>query len=65
MADGTQISRAVSECHSSLLKGEGHMPVTSGEAGDEDLMHAVKLEILGLVLHIFERTLKPMRMMLA
>jgi hypothetical protein len=36
-----------------------------GEAGDEALMGAVTLEILGLVLHPFKRTLEPMRMMLA
>ena len=36
-----------------------------GEAGDEALLGAVTLEILGLVLHPFKRTLEPMRMMLA
>jgi predicted aspartyl protease len=65
LADGTQISRAVSECHLSLAEGDGHTPVILGEAGDEALLGAVTLEILGLVLHPFKRTLEPMRMMLA
>jgi predicted aspartyl protease len=65
LADGTQISRAVSECHLGLPEGDGHTPVILGEAGDEALLGAVTLEILGLVLHPFKRTLEPMRMMLA
>ena len=65
LADGTQISRAGSECHLSLPQGDGHTPVILGEAGDEALLGAVTLEILGLVLHPFKRTLEPMRMMLA
>jgi hypothetical protein len=65
LADGTQISRAVSECHLSLVEGDGHTPVILGEAGDEALLGAVTPEILGLVLHPFKRTLEPMRMMLA
>jgi hypothetical protein len=39
--------------------------VILGEAGDEALLGAVTLEIFGLVLHPFKRTLEPMRMMLA
>ena len=65
LADGTQIQRAVSECHLSLAEGDGHTPVILGEKGDEALLGAVTLEILGLVLHPFKRTLEPMRMMLA
>ena len=65
LADGTQIPRAVSECHLSLPQGDGHTPVILGEAGDEALLGAVTLKILGLVLHPFKRTLEPMRMMLA
>jgi hypothetical protein len=48
-----------------LAEGDGHTPVILGEAGDEALLGAVTLEILGLVLHPFKRTLEPMRMMLA
>ncbi|MBM3237573.1 aspartyl protease [Candidatus Poribacteria bacterium] len=65
LADGTTIERKVSECHIALLQGEGHTPVILGEPGDEALLGVVTLEILGLVLNPFNRTLQPMRMMLA
>ncbi len=64
LADGTQIQRAISECHISLPQGEGHTPVILGENGDEPLLGAVTLEILGLVLNPFNRSLQPMRMLL-
>jgi clan AA aspartic protease len=64
LADGTQIERNISECHINLPQGEGHTPVILGEEGDEPLLGAVTLEILGLVLNPFNRTLQPMRMML-
>jgi len=65
LADGTTIERKVSECHVALPQGEGHTPVILGEPGDEALLGVVTLEILGLVLNPFNRTLQPMRMMLA
>jgi aspartyl protease family protein len=65
LADGTRVSRAVSECHLSLPEGDGTTPVILGEPGDEALLGAVTLEIRGLVLHPFKRTLEPMRLMLA
>ncbi len=65
LADGTTIQRKVSECLISLPQGTGHTPVILGEAGDEPLLGIVTLEILGLVLDPFKRTLQPMRMMLA
>ncbi len=65
LADGTQVARAASECHLELPEGDGHTPVILGEPGDEALLGAVTLEILGLVLHPFKRTLEPMRMLLA
>ena len=65
LADGTQIDRNVSECHIQLPQGEGHTPVILGEAGDEALLGAVTLEILALVLHPFNRTLQPSRLLLA
>lgn len=65
LADGTAIERQVSECHISLPEGEGHTPVILGEPGDEALLGVVTLEILGLVLNPFNRTLQPMRMLLA
>lgn len=65
LADGTLIERQVSECYIILPQGEGHTPVILGEEGDEALLGAVTLEILGLVFNPFQRTLQPMRMMLA
>jgi clan AA aspartic protease len=65
LADGTTIERHVSECHLELLEGEGHTPVILGEPGDEALLGAVTLEIMGLVLDPFKRTLRPMRLLLA
>jgi clan AA aspartic protease len=65
LADGTEVKRHVSECRISLPQGEGHTPVILGEPGDEALLGVVTLEELGLVLNPFNRTLQPMRMMLA
>ena len=65
LADGTAIERDVSECHLALPQGDGHSPVILGEHGDEALLGVVTLEILGLVLHPFNRTLQPARMLLA
>lgn len=65
LADGSQIERDVSECHLTLPQGEGHTPVILGAPGDEALLGAVTLEILGLVLNPFNRTLSPARMLLA
>jgi len=65
LADGTAVQRAVSECHIKLPQGDRHTPVILGEPGDEALLGMVTLEILGLVLHPFKRTLEPMRMLLA
>ena len=62
---GTAIERDVSECHIAIAQGEGHTPVILGEHGDEALLGVVTLEILGLVLHPFNRTLQPGRMLLA
>jgi clan AA aspartic protease len=65
LADGTLVEREISECHISLPQGEGHTPVILGRADDEPLLGVVTLENLGLVLNPFNRTLQPMRMMLA
>jgi len=65
LADGTTIERKVSECYIKLPQGEGHTPVILGEVGDEALLGVVTLEILGLVLNPFTRTLQPMQMQLA
>jgi clan AA aspartic protease len=65
LADGTTIERQISECHITLPQGETHTPVILGETGDEPLLGVVTLEILGLVLNPFTRTLQPMRLLLA
>ena len=64
LADGTMIERKVTECHIALPQGEGHTPIIIGDPGDEPLLGVVTLEILGLVLNPFNRTLQPMRMLL-
>lgn len=65
LADGTTVTRDVSECHIALPQGDAHTPVILGMPGDEALLGVVTLEILGLVLNPFNRTLQPMRLMLA
>ena len=65
LADGTQVERGLSECFLRLPEGEGHTTVILGEPGDEPLLGVITLEMLGLVLNPFNRTLQPMRMLLA
>lgn len=65
LADGTRITRGISECYIILPQGEGHTPVILGEADDEALLGVVTLEVLGLIFNPFKRTLQPMKMMLA
>jgi clan AA aspartic protease len=65
LADGTEVARNVSECRIKLPQGQRHTPVMLGEKGDEALLGAVTLEILGLILNPYSRELQPMRMMLA
>jgi len=64
LADGTTVERSVSEAFVIFPQGEAHTPVILGEDGDEALLGVVTLEILGLVLNPFDRTLHPMRMLL-
>ena len=64
LADGSVIRRKVSECYIMLPQGEGRTPVVLGEADDHALLGTVTLEILGLVLNPFKRTLQPIRMLL-
>src|SRR5713226_3689738 len=65
LADGTSISRVVSECHLALPQGDAHTPVILGEPGDEALLGVVTLEMLGFVLNPFSRTIQPARLLLA
>ena len=64
LADGTKLSRAVSECRLAIQGVQGTSPVILGEKGDEPLLGAVTLEILGLVLDPYKRTLQPMQLRL-
>jgi clan AA aspartic protease len=64
LADGTILERSVSEAYLVLPQGEAHTPVILGENGDEALLGVVTLEILGLVFNPFDRTLRPMRMLM-
>jgi clan AA aspartic protease len=65
LVDGTTINRQVSEVYIKLPQGEAHTPVILGEGKDQALLGVVTLEILGLVFNPFDRTLQPMRMLLA
>lgn len=65
LADGTTVERGISECYLVLPQGETHTPVILGEPDDEALLGVVTLEELGLLVNPFNRTLQPMRMMLA
>jgi predicted aspartyl protease len=65
LADGTTLTRAVSECSFELEGRRATSPVVLGETEDEALLGAVTLETLGLMLNPLSRTLQPMRMVLA
>ncbi|HAK93653.1 MAG TPA: aspartyl protease [Planctomycetes bacterium] len=61
LADGSAVSRKVSECRIALEGREGHTPVVLGEPGDDALLGVVTLENLGLVLDPFRRRLQAMQ----
>lgn len=65
LADGSAMTRGVSECTFELAGGRATSPVVLGETEDEALLGAVTLETLGLMLNPLSRTLQPMRMVLA
>jgi predicted aspartyl protease len=65
LADGTSLTRGVSECSFEIEGRRATSPVVLGETKDEALLGAVTLETLGLMLNPLSRTLQPMRMMLA
>ena len=65
LADGTTLTRGVSECTFDLEGRRATSPVVLGETEDEALLGAVTLETLGLLLNPLNRTLQPMRMVLA
>jgi|SRR5581483_10507036 len=61
LADGTHIVRDISECWFTFEGRRHHVPVVLGRRGDDALLGATTLEILGLVFDPLSRTLKPMR----
>jgi predicted aspartyl protease len=65
LADGTTLTRGVSECTFEIEGRRATSPVVLGESEDESLLGAVTLETLGLMLNPLNRTLQPMRMVLA
>jgi predicted aspartyl protease len=65
LADGTTLTRGVSECVFEIQGQRATSPVVLGETEDEALLGAVTLETLGLMLNPLSRTLQPMRMVLA
>jgi predicted aspartyl protease len=65
LADGTAITRNMSRCYLVFPQGEDYSPVILGEPGDDQaLLGVVTLEILGLVLNPFSRTLHSMHLLL-
>jgi predicted aspartyl protease len=65
LADGTPLTRSVSECIFEIQGRRATSPVVLGETEDEALVGAVTFETLGLMLNPLSRTLQPMRMVLA
>ena len=65
LADGTVIERGVSDCRFCFEGDEAPSPVVLGEEGDVALLGCVTLETLALVLNPFNRSLQPMRLLLA
>lgn len=65
LADGTAITRGVSECRFEIRGEAATSPVVLGEAGDGALLGAVTLETLGFMLNPLTREILPMRMALS
>ena len=65
LADGTSIRRRISSAYFEYEGEGGPAPVVYGEEGDTPLLGATTLELMGLVLNPFTRTLHGMRMLMA
>ena len=65
LADGSIIQRDVSHCFIKFQDERAPSPVVLGEANDAALLGTLTLEIMGLVLDPFQRTLRPARFKLA
>ena len=64
LADGTAISRHVSDCRFNYQGIEAPSPVVLGVGDDVGLLGTVTLDTLGLILNPLRRTLTPMKMRL-
>ena len=65
LADGSSISRGVSECRFTIAGMTATSPVVLGQADDEPLLGAVTLETLGLIMvNPLNRKVYPMRLTL-
>jgi predicted aspartyl protease len=65
LADGTTITRRVSECRFEIGGQAATSPVVLGKGDDGPLLGSVTLETLGMMLNPLNRDLVPMRLMLA
>jgi aspartyl protease family protein len=65
LADGTTLTRSVSECSIEIDGQRATSPVVLGETEDAALLGTVTLKTLGLMLNPLNRTLQPMRLVLA
>jgi len=65
LADGTPITRRVSECRFETRGAAATSPVVLGEEHDGALLGAVTLETLGFMLNPLTREILPMRMALS
>ena len=65
LADGTPITRGVSECRFEIRGESATSPIVLGEEDDGALLGAVTLETLGLMLNPLTREILPMRMSLS
>jgi predicted aspartyl protease len=65
LADGAIIRRRLSDCRFRYQGVDVPSPVVLGQRHDAALIGTLTLEAFGLVLNPFERTLRPMRLMLA
>jgi len=65
LADGTSITRGVSECRFEIRGESATSPVVLSEKDDGALLGAVTLETLGFMLNPLTREILPMRMALS
>jgi predicted aspartyl protease len=65
LADGTAITRGVSECLFEIRGGSATSPVVLGDKDDGALLGAVTLETLGFMLNPLTREILPMRLALS